>query len=77
VQPKIVPNANWLRPGCPNTGQQAFGDELLAKHKFIVIPSVVSTKSWNLVFVDAQAAGAYTVGSQEAFVLDTRLNPPR
>jgi RES domain-containing protein len=77
VRPAIVPNANWLMPGMPSAGQQAFGDGLLAKHKFIVIPSVVSTKSWNLVFVEARAAGAYAVKSQEAFALDTRLHPPR
>src|SRR5437868_10371670 len=26
LQPKMVPNANWLMPGIPNAGQQAFGD---------------------------------------------------
>jgi len=77
AEPAMVPNANWLRPGIPSAGQQEFGDVLLAEHKFIIIPSVVSTKSWNIVFVDAQAAGAYTVKSQEAFALDTRLYPPR
>jgi RES domain-containing protein len=76
VQPETVPNPNWLRPGIPSGGQQAFGDSLLAKHKFIVIPSVVSTASWNLIFVAALAAGAYRVKSQEAFALDTRLHPP-
>lgn len=76
VQPATVPNVNWLRPGIPGAGQQAFGDSLLAKHKFIVIPSVVSTASWNLIFVAARAAGAYAVKSQEPFALDTRLHPP-
>src|SRR5262249_55604812 len=32
VQPEDVPNSNWLRPGIPSTGQQAFGDALLSKH---------------------------------------------
>jgi RES domain-containing protein len=77
VRPAAVPNANWLKPGIPSAGQQAFGDALLAKHKFVVIPSVVSTNSWNLVFVAARAAGAFTLKSQEAFALDTRLHPPR
>lgn len=27
VQPEAVPNPNWLRPGIPSAGQQAFGDE--------------------------------------------------
>jgi RES domain-containing protein len=39
VQPADIPNPNWLRPGIPSAGQQAFGDNLLAGHKFVVIPS--------------------------------------
>lgn len=76
VHPDSVPNANWLRPGIPSAGQQAFGDALLAEHKFVLIPSVVSTHSWNLMFVAANATGAYAVTSQEPFALDTRLHPP-
>lgn len=76
VQPSDVPNANWLRPGIPSAGQQAFGDSLLAAHKFVAIPSVVSTASWNLVFVASNAAGAYAIKSQQVFALDTRLHPP-
>lgn len=76
VDPAAVPNPNWLRPGIPGAGQQAFGTGLLAQHKFIVIPSVVSTHSWNLIFVGPTAAGAYAVRSQERFALDTRLHPP-
>jgi len=76
VQPAMVPNPSWLRAGIPSAGQQAFGDALLARHKFIVIPSVVSTASWNVVFVASQAAGAYSARSQESFARDTRLHPP-
>ena len=76
VDPAAVPNPNWLRPGIPGAGQQAFGDALLARHPFILIPSAVSTHSWNLVFVGTQAAGAYARRSQEPFALDTRLHPP-
>jgi RES domain-containing protein len=76
VQPAMVPNPNWLRPGIPSAGQQAFGDDLLIKHKFVLIPSAVSTASWNLIFVGSKAAGAYAVRSQETFALDTRLHPP-
>jgi RES domain-containing protein len=76
VQPGSVPNHNWLRPGIPSAGQRAFGDALLARHKFLVIPSAVSVNSWNLVFVGTVAAGAYRAVSQEAFALDTRLHPP-
>jgi RES domain-containing protein len=77
VQPETVPNPNWLRPGFPSTGQQEFGDALLTQHKFVVIPSAVSTFSWNLIFVTPNAAGAYAVRAQERFALDTRLHPVR
>lgn len=70
-----VPNANWLRPGMPSAGQQRWGDALLAAHEFVLIPSVVSTHSWNLVFVGAATVGAYSA-VQEAFALDIRLHPP-
>lgn len=76
VDPSAVPNPNWLRPGIPGAGQQAFGDALLARHKFIVIPSAVSAHSWNLIFAGSAAAGAYAVRSHEKFALDTRLHPP-
>lgn len=76
VDPSSIPNSNWLRPGIPSAGQQAFGDALLARHKFIVIPSAVSTRSWNLIFVGARASGSFLLRSQEAFALDTRLHPP-
>lgn len=76
VDPASIPNSNWLRPGIPSAGQQAFGDALLARHKFIVIPSTVSDRSWNLIFVAVSAAGSYVLRSQERFALDTRLHPP-
>jgi RES domain-containing protein len=71
-----VPNPNWLRPGIPSAGQQAFGDELLARHGFVAIPSAVSTHSWNLIFDPIKAAVFYSVEFQELFALDTRLHPP-
>ncbi len=76
VLPGDVPNANWLRPGVPSAGQQAFGDTLLAAHPFVVIPSAVSTHSWNLIFVRSAAAAHYSLVVQEPFALDTRLHPP-
>ena len=76
VHPSEVPNPNWLRPGTPSAGQQRFGDALLSQFGFIMIPSVVSTHSWNLIFANAAADGAYAVRSQERFALDTRLHPP-
>jgi RES domain-containing protein len=76
VQPEDVPNPNWLRPGIPSAGQQAFGDALLAKHPFVLIPSAVSSHSWNLIFVASVAARLYALRLQERFALDTRLHPP-
>lgn len=76
VYPLSIPNANWLRPGIPSAGQQEFGDDLLARHAFILIPSTVSSNSWNLIFLKADADKAYAIDSQEPFALDTRLHPP-
>jgi RES domain-containing protein len=42
----------------------------------VIVPSAVSTHSWNLIFVAAAATGAYAIGLQEDFALDPRLNPP-
>lgn len=71
-----IPNPNWLRPGTPSSGQQAFGDALLKNDAFILIPSVVSTHSWNVIFDPLVAAGLYGSVSQEPFALDPRLHPP-
>ncbi|WP_331375346.1 RES family NAD+ phosphorylase [Sinorhizobium chiapasense] len=76
VDPASVPNPNWLRPGIPSAGQQAFGDDLLRNYRFVAIPSAVSIHSWNLVFIASQAASGYAVKFQETFALDTRLHPP-
>ncbi|MBB3354762.1 RES domain-containing protein [Rhizobium sp. BK049] len=75
VDPASVPDPNWLRPGIPGAGQQAFGDDLLRRHRFVAIPSAVSPYSWNLIFLADKAADAYTLKFQEAFGLDTRLHP--
>ena len=71
-----IPNPNWLRPGAVSAGQQAFGDALLAAHAFVLVPSVVSSHSWNLIFDPSSAKGLYDSVAQEAFALDTRLHPP-
>ena len=76
VNPSAVPNPNWLRPGIPGAGQQAYGNALLDRHAFVLIPSAVSTHSWNLIFVAAKAAASYAIRLQEPFALDTRLHPP-
>ncbi len=77
VMPADMPNPNWAQPGIPGAGQQAFGTDLLALHKFILIPSAVSPHCWNLIFDAARAKGDYALELQEAFALDTRLHPPR
>ncbi len=71
-----VPNPNWLHPGTPSAGQQAFGDDLLRRHRFVAIRSAVSTHSWNLIFDPVKANGFYILDFQEPFALDTRLHPP-
>ena len=76
VDPASIPNPNWLHPGTPSAGQQSFGARLLAAHHFVLIPSAVSTHSWNLLFDSTRAAGNYTLLSQEPFALDRRLHPP-
>lgn len=76
VNPDDVPNPNWLRPSYPSQGQQRFGSDLLERHKFVAVPSAVSTHSWNLIFVGSVASGAYRVRHQERFALDPRLHPP-
>mgnify|MGYP001262275418 CR=1 FL=1 len=74
VQPSDVPNPNWLRPANPTPGQQAFGDRLLAAHGIVMIPSVVSSHSWNCLIDVASTPGlAACLVSDERFALDPRL----
>lgn len=72
-----IPDKSWLRFVTPTPAQQAFGDALLGRHKFIAIPSAVSPRSWNVLFVKSQAGGAYSLVAQEPFALDKRLLPPK
>ena len=76
VMPEDVPNTHWLSPGNPSAGQQAFGNALLAAHGFVVLPSVVSQGSWNLIFDPAQADRRLGSVQQRRFALDPRLQPP-
>lgn len=77
VKPDDVPNPNWLRSGIPSAGQKVFGDDLVGRHLFVLIPSAVSSHSWNLIFDPSRAAGRYQMRSQERFALDTRLHPSK
>ncbi len=74
IDPVDVPNPNWLRPGTVSKAQQQFGDALLKAHAMLLIPSVVSTHSWNLLIDASAAAGLFQLKSHEAFALDPRLN---
>jgi RES domain-containing protein len=76
VMPDDVPSPRWLTPGSPSGGQQSFGRALMEEHLFVVIPSTVSSESWNLLFNPIRAAGRYELETQKRFALDTRLNPP-
>ena len=76
VHPGDVPNPNWLRPGQPSRDQQQFGESLLAAHAFILVPSVVSSFSWNLLVNPALAASLLAPPQRWPFALDTRLSPP-
>jgi RES domain-containing protein len=76
VYPDDVPNPAWLHGGIPSAGQQNFGAELLHTHDFVLFPSAVSKKSWNMVFHPLKTAGKYSLRSQDRLVVDARLNPP-
>jgi RES domain-containing protein len=73
--PDDVPNQHWLSPGRPNSNQQRFGDDLTRRHRFVLIPSVVSRHSWNLIFDTGTAAGAHDEAVGDRFALDRRLQP--
>ena len=74
VERRDVPDANWLRPGVPSQDQQRWGDALLAGHSFVLLPSVVSSNSWNLIFAGTRFGADYAA-VQEPFALDPRLHP--
>jgi RES domain-containing protein len=76
VRPDDVPNPHWLVPGWPSAGQQVFGDRLIADHKIVLIPSVVSRHSWNLLIDADYISQVCTSARQESFALDTRLHRP-
>jgi RES domain-containing protein len=75
VWPQDVPNPNWLTPASPSRNQQAYGDALLAAHRFVVLPSAVSRASWNLIFDATRGAGGFADVTQTRFALDPRLQP--
>lgn len=67
---------DWLEPGMPTLEQQAFGAAFFtAATPFLVIPSVVSPRSWNLLFDAALAKPGvdYELVAHEPYRLDPRL----
>ncbi|MVV49693.1 RES domain-containing protein [Pseudomonas sp. PB120] len=73
VQPEDMPNPNWFIASQTSPNQQQFSDELLAQHPFVLIPSVVTRHSWNLLVSCDLAIDHFKLVSQERFGLDTRL----
>jgi len=73
VRPTDIPNPNWLRPGTISPNQQKFGDSLSDLHPVLVLPSVVSTHSWNAIIRVAQPGTWFKLAGQESFALDPRL----
>jgi len=77
IWPEDLPDPTWLRPGTVSPVQQAFGDALLDRHPLAVVPSVVSTRSWNLLIDVPMAKGRLAMKAREPFVLDPRLAASR
>ena len=77
VLPGELPNPAWLHHGVPSDGQQRWGELQLRQFGVLLLPSVVSRHSWNVVFAPDHAAGRWRMVGQQPLALDTRLNPPR
>ena len=73
VQPAKLPQMSWLQAGHVGHDQQVFGDQLLAAHRFVLLPSAVSPLSWNCLFNPQSAQGRYALTEQYEFQLDARL----
>jgi RES domain-containing protein len=76
VEAGEVPNPHWLHPCSPSAGQQRFGDQLLDAHPLVLIPSVVSPRSWNLLVNATTGLGWLSGVEMEPFGLDPRLHAP-
>ncbi len=74
VKPSDLPNPLWAMPGAHGPGQREFGRDLLQQHPFVVVPSSVSLKSWNILMNPGLATGLYDDVQQERFCLDPRLH---
>ena len=74
IQARSISDKTWLDPNSNTPAQKAWGSERLTKHKIIVLPSAVSTRSWNLVFLAPLASDWFGSIEQSDFVLDPRLH---
>jgi RES domain-containing protein len=73
LEPHDFPNPAWLRQGVLNPNQHAFAAQHMQTHAVLVVPSAVSSKSWNAVIkLDGVRAHLQQI-SVERFSLDTRL----
>lgn len=70
VKPMDVPDPHWLAPGISAARQKKFGDGLLSAYDFVVLPSAVSSHSWNILFDPGRVSGFSALIEQEQFVLD-------
>lgn len=72
---EFFPNQHWLHPCEKSNAQQGFLVPYLedSKKPFLLLPSVVSPHSWNLIFDPTVAAGKYRIIDQVKFSLDPRL----
>lgn len=77
IEPADIPDPDWLDPNNAAPDRRAWGDRLLQEHGMIVIPSVVSRQSWNLLFLAPLPEGRIGEVRQIDFVLDPRLNVSR
>jgi RES domain-containing protein len=66
--------AGVLGQGAVSAGMQKFGADLRDQHPFVLIPSVVSPHSWNLIIDVASAKAHIGCVRDEAFGQDRRLN---
>ncbi len=76
VPPPDIPNPHWVRPGAASAGPFGFGYAMLKAHIFVLIPSVISPHSWNMIFDPTVAKDFYGFVAQECFAVDTQLHPP-
>lgn len=76
VKPSDIPNQRWLVPGSPSQNQLDFGESLMRDHRFVLIPSVVSQNSWNLIFDATKPTVDYDDVQQDPLSIDPRLQPP-